>query len=96
MHLDMHFIKLIFFDFDIIKPFKNNIIKCCVQNISFDMIIKCISCVHSLNHGTNPFKMQNMNDFTNLYLKNHFQFTFHYLDNTIDLQSMIKRFDAIF
>jgi hypothetical protein len=47
MHLNTHFLEFEFLDYDNVKPFKNKFfhkLRFDIQNMFFDMILKCIAC----------------------------------------------------
>jgi hypothetical protein len=70
MHLDTHFLEFKFLDYDNVKPLKNkfSINSNLTSKTCFFIwyILKCIACVWFINHALNPFKMQHMNEISNL------------------------------
>jgi hypothetical protein len=59
MHFDTHFLEFEFLDYDNVNPFKrkfsiNSYFG--IQNMFFDMILKCIACVWFIKSCPKPFQ----------------------------------------
>jgi hypothetical protein len=59
MHFDTHFLEFEFLNYDNVKPLKNkfshNLLKFDIQNMFFDMILKCIACARFIKWCPKPF-----------------------------------------
>jgi hypothetical protein len=58
MHLETHFLEFEFLDYDNVKPLKSkfSVLRFNIQNMFFDMILKCIACAWFIKSCPKPFQ----------------------------------------